>query len=184
MSHFSETLRALLAKHAKTAVELEAASGVDRTTISRLLRGVHAPSRPKLASLCVAISPEAKERAALLLAHLRDEAADTFRRAGLDHRDLILALPGEISADLIAPAVPWFESLPARLQVELALIGEEALRTPELRDMVSGLAALVERYAAEARRLSLLPAPDCEISNQAAVAEEPAPYGEPPAPKT
>ena len=179
VSRFADTLRQLIAKNGLKQHEIEALSGVHRSLISRMLRD-RVPTRAQLAGLCAAISPDATERASLLFAHLRDEADLALQRAGIDHRDIILALPSGDSAEQ-PPA--WFDSLPDRLQVELALIAEEALRTPELRDMVSSLAALVERHAEEARRLRLLPGVDCEIPNAAAVAETPAPYGEPEEPR-
>jgi hypothetical protein len=103
-----------------------------------------------LAALCAAISPESNERAELLAAHLRDEAADTLKRAGLDSRHLTLEVAKEW---LVEERSNWLEALPISLQVELALISEEAMRTDEMRAMVADLAKVIECHAEEKRRL-------------------------------
>jgi transcriptional regulator with XRE-family HTH domain len=149
MSRFAETLRVLVAKRELTQEQLATDSGVDRTIISRMLRG-RVPTRSQLAALCAAISPESNERAELLAAHLRDEAADTLKRAGLDSRHLTLEVAKEW---LVEERSNWLEALPISLQVELALISEEAMRTDEMRAMVADLAKVIECHAEEKRRL-------------------------------
>lgn len=151
MGHFSEKLRQLMAHQEITQEELEARSGVDRSLISRMLRD-RVPSRDQLAGLCAGISTDSDVRAELLISHLRDEARLVFERAGIDQRHVTIQAAGQ---DVLPQerASDWRDDWPIQLTVELSLIGQEALRSPEMREVVTAWAAQVEAATDERRRL-------------------------------
>lgn len=151
MSYFSETLRLLVTSRGITQQELSRFSGVEQSIVSRIAKG-RAPTRAQVAALCAAISPEAVERATLLVAHLRDEADEAFRTAGLDSRHVLLDTCAEVGLAAEDPAA-WGDHLPVLLRTELELLAQEALRSPEMREVVTAWAAQIEAAAAERQRL-------------------------------
>lgn len=151
MSYFSETLRLLVTSRGITQQELSRSSGVEQSIVSRISKG-RAPTRPQVAALCAAISPESQERAALLVAHLRDEADEALKVAGLDSRHVLLDTCGEVGV-VAEDAAAWGDHLPVLLRTELELLAQEALRSPEMREVISSWAAQIEAAAEERRKL-------------------------------
>lgn len=147
-----------------TQAELEHATGIDRTTISRFQRGERIPSREQLGALLAGISGDRTRRLQLFLAHLRDEATAGLR-AGLTPSHYVLAaVDDDVPPQVAGP-----------LAAELELLRDEALQTPEVRTMIEDLAALILRHrAALADKVAPFPGP------VAAVAEDAAPYGSSP----
>lgn len=151
MSHFSETLRLLVTNRGITQQELSRSSGVEQSIVSRISKG-RAPTRSQVAALCAAISPKSMERAALLVAHLRDEADEAFKTAKLDSRHVLLDTCAEVGLAAEAQAA-WGDALPVLLRTELDLLAQEALRSPEMRDVISAWAAQIDAAAQERRKL-------------------------------
>lgn len=123
-----------------TQADLERASGIDRTTISRFQRGERIPDRDQLGRLCTAISQERPRRLELLLAHLRDEAAAGLP-AGLDERHFIVAPAPDQAFEAI--------NVSGSLAADLQLIADECVQHDDIRKLVDDLAHLIVRHRAE-----------------------------------
>jgi transcriptional regulator with XRE-family HTH domain len=147
MSHFSETLRQLIAREGITQEDLAARSNVDRSLISRMLRD-KVPSREQLAALCAAISPNQSARVELALSHLRDEIQQCLNMGGFDERHFKLELVGSGAE----PAAHYFDNLPNSLKDDIHVIALESLSTPELRRVVESWAAAIRRYDEDRER--------------------------------
>lgn len=165
MSHFSETLRAIIARDSELTQEAVAErSQVARSIISRMMRGKYTPTRKQLAAICAAISSEQRTRVELALSHLRDEIELCHGTAGFDNRHYRVE---SIDTEPDASTGHWFEALPPRLQVELQLIVDEAKRTPEMREVIKAWASACERY----QQTKVYPFPSAD--DDKAVTEEP-----------
>lgn len=140
MKHFPAALISLLELEKKTQEELSVGSGVDRTIISRMLRG-RVPSREQLAGLVAAISTDQERRVELLLAHLRDEAAAVHARAGLDARHYIIASASQSGENQVT-VVP-------DLVADFSLLADEAARHDDLRAVLSDLSRTILRHRVE-----------------------------------
>jgi transcriptional regulator with XRE-family HTH domain len=89
MSHFGETLTALMELEKVTQLELAERTGISRSILSRFCNGHLTPTRDMLVRLCSDISTDSARRAKLLVAHLRDEA-DAAHAAGISEQDYII----------------------------------------------------------------------------------------------
>ncbi len=148
MSHFSETLRQLIAIEDIKQDDLAARSGVDRSLISRMLRG-KVPSRDQLASLCATISTDQNKRVELALAHLRDEIQPCINHSGFDERHFKLELSDAVSP---APLPHWFETLPETIQNDLHILAVGCLDMQEMRTVVKSWVDVISRYEADKDR--------------------------------
>ena len=136
MSHFTDTLQALMALHQPplTGVVLSARTGISRASISRLLDDQE-PSLDHVARFCASISSERTARVELLIAHLRDVVA-AAAVAGIDERHVTVRAASDFSA-------------PSLLSADLQLLAEECAKHDDIRALVADLARMVIRHRAE-----------------------------------
>jgi transcriptional regulator with XRE-family HTH domain len=148
MSNFSDTLRRLIAREGVTQEDLAARSRVDRSLISRMLRG-KTPSREQLAALCAAISPgNQSARIELALSHLRDEIHLCINTAGFDERHFKLELAGSEATT----ESHCFDGLPESIRDDLYIIAIESISMPEMRRIVESWATAIRRYDEDRQR--------------------------------
>lgn len=139
MSHFSETLQALMALHDPplSQIDLSEKTGISQATISRLLGG-REPTREQVGQLCTVISDERERRVELLIADLRDRARVAIV-AGIDERHYTLA-PLDDAPSSVAPGT---------LAADLELIAQECAEHEDIRATISDLAHMIVRHRAE-----------------------------------
>jgi transcriptional regulator with XRE-family HTH domain len=164
VSAFATTLDSLMEIEILNQDQLSRASGVDRTTISRILRDERSPTREILGRLVAAISTDRERRLELLFAHLRDEAAACIG-AGITDSHFVLQ-----------SRQPTGES--GGLGADLELIAREAARHDDVRETIVDLARMLRRHAAEVLDAAGTVYPFSDDTFAAATAEAP-----PPAPK-
>jgi hypothetical protein len=136
MSHFTDTLQALMALHQPplTGVVLSARTGISRASISRLLDDQE-PSLDHVARFCASISSERARRVELLVAHLRDVVA-AAAMAGIDERHVTVRAASDFSSSSL-------------LSADLQLLAEECAKHDDIRALVADLARMVIRHRAE-----------------------------------
>lgn len=141
MSHFSETLQALMALHepALTQQDLSVRTGISQATISRLLAS-REPTREQVGQLCTVISDDRARRVELLLADLRDRAA-AAAVAGIDERHFVLGPSPEDMPETIRAT--------GSLAAELQMIADECSQHDDVRSVVSELSRMILRHRAE-----------------------------------
>lgn len=144
MSHFSETLSELLKSSVPpmTQAELSERSKVDKTLISRFLSGVKYPDSEQVAALCVGIGGDRCDRARLLVAFLRDQAAPTFARAGFDSRHVSI---GVVEDSPALAELSWVDTIPAGLACKLKLLGDASLASPAVEELINGVLVFLEK---------------------------------------
>lgn len=140
MSHFGETLTALMELEEITQLDLAESTGISRSILSRFCNGHLAPTRDMLARLVNAISDDRDRRLELLLAHCRDEAAVGLS-AGIAPENYIIAR---------ATAEPEMV-VPLHLQATFHTLVQEASRTdrPEIRELLESVVNMILAGKAE-----------------------------------
>lgn len=139
MSHFSETLQALMALDEEGLNQLTLAerAGISQATISRLLAG-REPTKEQVGKLCAVISQERSRRVELLLADLRDRARAS-KIAGIDERHYRLSAVSEEANG----------NLPGTLNADLQLLADEAALHEDIREMIGDFVQMIVRHRAE-----------------------------------
>ena len=138
MSHFSETLKALMALSDSplTGQALASRAHISASTISRVLSDQQIATAEHVGQLCAVISEQRERRVELLLSYLRDVVAASAR-AGIDERHVVLASADESQAGT------------ASLGADLQLLAEECAKHDDIRALVADLARMVIRHRAE-----------------------------------
>lgn len=136
MSHFTETLKGLMALHSPplTGVALADRVKISQATVSRLLAGQE-PTHEHVGLFCAVISPERERRVELLLAYVRDVVA-AAKVAGIDERHFVIA------------AADGLGERSGTLGADLELLAEECAKHEDVRAIVSDLARMTMRHRA------------------------------------
>jgi transcriptional regulator with XRE-family HTH domain len=140
MSHFGETLTALMELEEITQLDLAESTGISRSILSRFCNGHLAPTRDMLARLVNAISDDRDRRLELLLAHLRDEAAVGVS-AGIAPENYVIARATSESEMVV----------PLHLQATFHTLVQEASRPdrPEVRELLESVVNMILAGKAE-----------------------------------
>lgn len=153
MSHFSQTLNDFIRSPdgPRTQAELVRRTGIDKALLSRILLDKQAPDAEQVAIILAGCGGSSEDRAKLLVAHLRDEAAPSFQRAGLDERRVKIEAKGD-DPDTLGEPVSWWETAPAGLVIQLEILGKEGLRSKPLENLIGALSEQV--LAAQRERMA------------------------------
>lgn len=116
-------------------LDLARRTGINSSTISRIMDGSRLPSREQVGMFCVGISENRAQRVELLVAWLRDEAS-AAAVAGIDERHYRLSAVSDAPDSLVAPS----------LASDLELIAAECVAQDDVRAVVSNLAHALARY--------------------------------------
>lgn len=125
-------------KPALSQLDLARRSGINSSTVSRIMDGSRLPSREQVGMFCVGISEDRSQRVELLLAWLRDEAS-AAAVAGIDERHYKLSAVSDQPDSLI----------PLSLAADLELIAAECVAHADVRAIVTHLAHALLRHRAE-----------------------------------
>lgn len=140
-THFGETLSHLMQMEKLTQNALAESSGIDRPSISQYINGELAPSRTRLPLIVRAISSDRARRIALLMAHLRDEAAAGAAGAGFDERHYMISPTPDADPNMVA--------VPFGLVSDFQLLAEECAAHADVRELLQQFAQMIMRHRAE-----------------------------------
>lgn len=147
MSYFGNTLKELLDRKGMKAVRLAELAGISQPTVSRYINGDQVwVSEEDVTRLAVAISDDPKEQAELIRGRLLDV------KVGPGSELVRVEVVGSSSGK--TPSQECVLRLPDDLEAALLIICENAIRDADVRDVVLGLANLLEGDANRKSHLS------------------------------
>lgn len=140
MSNFGAKLEELIGRANTTCAEISRASNTTEGLMSRWIRGRQTyVSHKHLESLSTVISSDPAISAELIMAHLRDE------NVGQGSELIKIEIKG--GSKLKEDTTPYYVGLPPKIQNELGLIGQVALRDPDMRSMLTTLSKLASKQS-------------------------------------
>lgn len=140
MSHLSETLEKLLARHDLTAHQIAIRSEISPSQLSKWMCGKQTSiSEKHLTALAKTISKEPADQAELVLAHLQDEKFGP----GSDLIEITLNAPVRKAGKTKSPAKTSKAPVQSKGDEALSYLAQERLRNREVNSLLVDLARVL-----------------------------------------